>query len=76
MSDTDQSIYTLRYNQISQAIEGFGGGFPMWTNLVIQNPDPVAGITPTDRRNCRWPRVGLAKLQPSERCRSFSNYVQ
>lgn len=35
MADSDQSIYNLRYNQVSQSVEGFGGGSPMWTPLVI-----------------------------------------
>lgn len=35
MSDTDQSIYSIRYNQISQGLEGFGGGSPKWTPLIL-----------------------------------------
>lgn len=35
MADTDQSIYNIRYNQVTQGIEGFGGGTPIWTPLVL-----------------------------------------
>lgn len=35
MADTDQSINNLRYNQVTQGLEGFGGGSPMWTPLVL-----------------------------------------
>lgn len=35
MADTDRSIYNLRYNQVTQGIEGFGGGTPQWTSLVL-----------------------------------------
>jgi hypothetical protein len=43
MADSDQSLYTLRYNQVSQQIEAQGGS-PSWNPVIIQNPDPVAGI--------------------------------
>jgi hypothetical protein len=35
MSDSDKSINNLRYNQVTQGLEGFGGGTPMWTPLVL-----------------------------------------
>jgi hypothetical protein len=35
MSDTDQSLYNIRYNQVTQGMEGFGGGSPMWTPLTL-----------------------------------------
>lgn len=44
MADTDAALYTLRYNQVSQALEG-QGGTPSWNALTLNNPDPVAGIT-------------------------------
>lgn len=42
MSDIDQSLYNLRYNQIALQLEGFGGGTPQWTPLVLTTG---AGIT-------------------------------
>lgn len=41
MADIDQSLYTLRYNQVAMQLEAFGGGFPSWTTLSIGTP----GIT-------------------------------
>jgi len=35
MADNDQSITILRYNQVTQGLEGFGGGSPMWTSLPL-----------------------------------------
>lgn len=35
MADSDQSLYTIRYNQTTQGMEGFGGGTPMWTPLAL-----------------------------------------
>lgn len=43
MADNDQSIYTLRYNQIADQLEGFGGGTPQWTPLDLSGQD--TGIT-------------------------------
>lgn len=40
MSDTDKSLYSLRYNQITSNLEAFGGGSPQWTNIVLNNVDP------------------------------------
>ncbi len=34
MADTDQSLYNLRYNQVTPGLEGFGGGTPQWTPLI------------------------------------------
>ena len=42
MADNDQSLDNLRYNQIEQRLEGFGGGTPQWTPLVL---DTGSGIT-------------------------------
>lgn len=33
MADNDQSLYNLRFNQVTSGLEGFGGGSPMWTPL-------------------------------------------
>jgi len=35
MADNDQSIYNLRYNQVTDGLEGFGGGTPQWTPLSV-----------------------------------------
>lgn len=35
MADTDKSINNLRYNQVTQGLEGFGGGTPQWTPLTL-----------------------------------------
>lgn len=44
MSDTDQSLYNLRYNQVTSGMEAFGGGTPQWTPLVLSSPaTPPAG---------------------------------
>lgn len=40
MSDTDKSLYSLRYNQVSSNLEAFGGGSPQWTQIVLNNVDP------------------------------------
>lgn len=47
MADTDQSLNVLRYNQVSGALEGFGGGSPQWTPLTLTNTDPSQ--VPTSR---------------------------
>lgn len=41
MADTDQSLNNLRYNQVSGALEAFGGGSPQWTQLTLTNVDPT-----------------------------------
>src|SRR6266851_7415308 len=41
MSDHDQSLNNLRYNQVTGGLEGFGGGSPMWTPLTLTNVDPT-----------------------------------
>lgn len=46
MADHDQSISNLRYNQTTQGIEGFGGGSPQWTPLIIATGTEAA-FTPT-----------------------------
>lgn len=35
MADADKSLNNLRYNQVTQGLEGFGGGTPQWTPLVL-----------------------------------------
>jgi len=37
MSDSDQSLTNLRYNQITQSLEAFGGGSPSWTVVPLHN---------------------------------------
>lgn len=44
MADRDASLENLRYNLVSNQIEAFGGGSPMWSTLVILNPG--GGATP------------------------------
>jgi len=44
MADTDQSLYNLRYNQVDQGLEGFGGGTPQWTPLVLAVGTGAAGL--------------------------------
>lgn len=41
MADSDQSLYNLRYNQVSQNLEGFGGGSPAWSLVTLNNVDPT-----------------------------------
>jgi len=47
MADTDQSLYNLRYNQVAREMEGFGGGSPMWTPLVLSGSgvSSINGLT-------------------------------
>jgi hypothetical protein len=35
MADGDKSLNNLRYNQVTQGLEGFGGGSPQWTSLKL-----------------------------------------
>lgn len=35
MADTDRGLYNIRYNQVTQGMEGFGGGTPQWTPLTL-----------------------------------------
>lgn len=44
MADTDQSISNLRYNQVSQELEGAGGGTPIWSVLTLTNPS-TSGVS-------------------------------
>jgi hypothetical protein len=41
MSDTDKSLYSLRYNQVTSNLEAFGGGSPQWTLVALNNVDPT-----------------------------------
>lgn len=41
MADSDKSLYSLRYNQITSNLEAFGGGSPQWTNITLNNVDPT-----------------------------------
>lgn len=45
MADTDQSIYNIRYNQVTQGMEGFGGGTPMWTPLTLAADGGITQLT-------------------------------
>jgi hypothetical protein len=45
MADTDQSIYILRYNQVVNELEGFGGGTPQWTPLTISGGGGISQLT-------------------------------
>jgi hypothetical protein len=45
MADHDQSINNLRYNQVTQGLEGFGGGSPMWTPLVLSADGGITQLT-------------------------------
>jgi hypothetical protein len=45
MADTDHSLYNLRYNQVTQGIEGFGGGSPMWSPLVLATGSGINQLT-------------------------------
>lgn len=52
MADNDQSLYVLRYNQISQTLEG-QGGTPAWNPLVLSvavdaQDAPYTPTTPAD----------------------------
>lgn len=39
MADSDQALYTLRYNQVSGTLEG-AAGMPVWNPLVLSNTLP------------------------------------
>lgn len=45
MADNDQSIYNLRYNQIANELEGFGGGSPAWTPLIVAGSGGISQLT-------------------------------
>jgi hypothetical protein len=45
MADSDKSINNLRYNQVSQGLEGFGGGSPQWTPLTISGGGGISQLT-------------------------------
>lgn len=45
MADSDRSIYTLRYNQTTSALEGFGGGTPQWTPLSAGGGGGISALT-------------------------------
>lgn len=45
MSDNDQSIYTLRFNQVANELEGFGGGTPQWTPLIVAGTGGISQLT-------------------------------
>lgn len=44
MADNDQSLYNLRYNQVTNGLEGFGGGTPMWTPLTSGSSGKVGQV--------------------------------
>jgi len=45
MADKDQSIYNLRYNQVANELEGFGGGTPQWTPLIVSGSGGILQLT-------------------------------
>lgn len=45
MADNDQSLYNLRYNQVANELEGFGGGTPQWTSLIMANAGGITQLT-------------------------------
>lgn len=45
MSDNDQSLYNLRYNQVATRLEGFGGGTPQWTPLIVNAGGGITQLT-------------------------------
>lgn len=61
MSDTDPSLYNLRYNQANSTLEAFGGGAPQWTEVTIFNVAPQQ--VPTSRLiNTTAPLMGGGNL--------------
>lgn len=61
MADTDQNLNNLRYNQVSGALEGFGGGSPQWTVLTLTNTDPTQ-VPATRLINTTAPLTGGGNL--------------
>lgn len=45
MADNDQSINNLRYNQVTQGLEGAGGGTPIWTPLPLIADGGISELT-------------------------------
>jgi len=45
MADNDQSLYNLRYNQVETQLEGFGGGTPQWTPLIMSGGGGITQLT-------------------------------
>jgi hypothetical protein len=45
MADSDNSLYTLRYNQATQGMEAFGGGSPQWTPLSLSGGSGITQLT-------------------------------
>ena len=43
MADTDQSLSNLRYNQVTNVMEVFCGGSPMWTPLSLSSGGGMPG---------------------------------
>lgn len=61
MADSDRSLNNLRYNQVSRALEGFGGGTPQWTELTLTNVDPTQ-VPVTRQINTTAPLTGGGDL--------------
>lgn len=61
MADSDQSLTVLRYNQITQNLEAFGGGSPMWTDLILANVS-TGGVPSTRLINTTAPLMGGGNL--------------
>lgn len=45
MADNDQSLYNLRFNQVANELEGFGGGTPQWTPLIVAGTGGITQLT-------------------------------
>lgn len=61
MADTDKSLYSLRYNQVTSNLEAFGGGSPQWTNVTLTNVDPTQ-VPVTRQINTTAPLQGGGNL--------------
>jgi hypothetical protein len=46
MADSDKSLSNVRYNQVLQRLEGFGGGNPAWSPLTPTHASPEQGLVP------------------------------
>lgn len=61
MADSDKSLSTLRYNQVTNNLEAFGGGSPLWTVLTLNNVDPTQ-VPATRLINTTAPLTGGGNL--------------
>jgi hypothetical protein len=44
MADLDKSLINIRYNQVLQRLESFGGGSPAWTPITPSHANPTQGL--------------------------------